>query len=236
MNTIEVNDVGPVEHLSIPVQPGVVLAKGPNGDGKSLTIEGIKGLLGGKSDAEITCRDGTLSGTIEGLGARVTFKRSARRSGDLEARTIEDRFSITDLVDPKLKSAEAADRSRIKALLQLTGAGADVKLFRDLFPDDESFSAACTADVLKCDDVVDMAAKLRRNIHEIARKQEDDATKADGQALGCQQATDGVDMGIETDADILGAALEDALAGQGRLLGQLSTAQAVKESAESARE
>jgi hypothetical protein len=233
--TIEVNDVAGVPHVTIIPKPGVSLICGPNDSGKSLLVEGLKVWAGGRSDAELTCSDGTLSGSIEGLGRTVRFKRSARASGDLEARTLEDRFSIADLVDPKLKNPEAADRARIKALLQLTGVGADAKRFRSLFPDGESFNAACTADVIKCDDAVEMAAKLRRNIQEHARSQENAAEKADGLALGCKPP-DGLDMSIETNDDILQAALEDALAEQGNLLGQKNTASSVRASAASALE
>jgi len=221
--------------VSVEVQPGVTLFRGPNDSGKSLLIECMKVWAGGKSDAELSCSDGALSGSIEGLGRVVRLKRTARASGDLEARTIEDRFSIADLVDPKIKSPEAADRARIKAFLQLTGVTADAELFRDLFPDDETYNAACTADVLKCDDVVEMAAKLRRNIHEQARSQENAAEKADGQALGCKPP-EGLDMEIETDGDILQAALEDAIREEGNLIGKINSASAVKLAAADAME
>jgi hypothetical protein len=183
----------------------------------------------------VTCREKAAAGVVEGLGVKLSVRQSARRSGELEALSIEGKLSIADLVDPKLKDPAAADRQRIKALLQLTGAVADAESFRDLVSDDDCFNAVCTADVLKCDDPVEMAAKIKRNLEALSRQSADAAEKAEGQALGCKQATDGLNLTSETDADILQAALEDKLAERGRLLGAAHTADAIKRGADEAR-
>ena len=68
--TIEVADIGPVERLSIKVAPGVTVLHGMNDSGKSLTIEAVQKLLGGKQ--KVTQRDDAeSSGYVEGLGVTI---------------------------------------------------------------------------------------------------------------------------------------------------------------------
>ena len=231
---ITIRDVGPVESLSIPIRPGVVVLKGVNDCGKSVTLEAVSKLAGG--NGAVTCRDRAVKGEVEGLGVRLSVRQSARRTGTLEAVSIEGRLSISDLVDPKIKDPLAADRHRIKALLQLTGATADVDRFREACSDAEAFEAACTPDVLKCDDLVEMAARLKRNLEAASRSAADEATKAEGQALGCKQATEGVDLTIVTDQATLQGRLEDAIYEQGELAAKAQAAIAAKERADAARE
>ena len=232
--SITVRDVGPVESLSIPIRPGVVILRGVNDCGKSVTLEAVSKLAGG--NGAVTCRDKAAKGEVEGLGVRLSVRQSARRTGELEALSIEGKLSIADLVDPKIKDPLAADRHRIKALLQLTGATAGVDRFREVCSDAEAFERACTPDVLKCDDLVEMAARLKRNLEAASRSAADEATKAEGQALGCKQATEGVDLSIETDQATLQGRLEDAIYEQGELAAKAKAAIAAKERSEAARE
>lgn len=225
--TITIEDVGPVRNLSIPILPGVVVLVGPNGSGKTLTLEATSRLLGG--NGSVTCRDKAAAGLVEGLGVKISVRQSARRSGELEALSIEGGLSIADLVSPPIKDPVAADKHRIKALLQLTGVEADIGLFdapRDLL----------SAETLKADDLVEMAARVKRDMESASRRASSEADKAEALAMACKQATEEMDLDVETDANILQAALEDAIYAQGEIEARASTARAAKDRARLAAE
>jgi len=229
--TITIQDVGPIQALTIPIQPGVTVLRGPSESGKSLATQAVSRLLGG--EGLVTCRDDATSGLVEGLGVRLSVRQSVRRTGELEAVSIEG-IDISGLVSPPIKDPEAADRYRIKSLLQLTGVKADINMFASLFPDDECFKPFCTAEVIKCDDLVEMAAKLKRNIDSSALSAARAAEKEEGFALGCQSAPEGIDLSIETDEDVLQAGLEDAIRRQASILSEATSARATISGAESA--
>lgn len=229
-SAIEISDVGPVQQLTIPVHPGVVVLRGPNDCGKSETLKAVSRLAGG-NDA-ISCREKAASGSVEGLGVKITVRQSARRSGELEALSIEGKLSIADLVSPPIKDPAAADRHRIKALLQLTGVEADWAMFAHLHGVRDHISH----DSMECDDLVEMAAKIKRDLEAASRKEADAAEKADSQAAALKQSADGVDSAIETDGDLLQAALEDALYNQGQIVSQSRSAEEAKARAVTASE
>jgi len=232
MSTITIQDVGPVEALSIPVQPGVVVLRGPNDSGKSLSIEAASKLAGGNST--VTRRDKATSGSIEGLGVKISVRQSARRSGELEALSIEGKLSIADLVDPKIKDPVAADRQRIKAILQLTGVKADVKLFENLLPGN-SLPEKLSVATIKTDDLVELAAGVKRDLEAASRKEASEAEKAETLALSYRQAAEGVDMGVETDGVVLQGVLEDALHVHSTILANEQSAKESKAAGEQAK-
>jgi hypothetical protein len=235
METIELIDIGPVRNLSIPIRPGVVILRGANDSGKSLSLDAI-GRLGGSS-ATVTCRDKVASGSVEGLGVKISVRQAARRSGELEAVSFEgDLSAIAELVDPKIKDPVAADRQRIKALLRLTETSTSVAMFSGIVKDPERFKSICTPDLMRCDDIVEMAAKLKRNLEEASRLESKQAEILDSQASACKQAADGIDLNIETDPNLLQAALEDAIHEHGAILSESRTAKETINRAELAKQ
>jgi len=78
----------------------------------------------------------------------------------LECLTLEGTLDISKLVDPRIIDPIAADRQRIKELLRLTGAEAKPELFDSIMPSIEVFNEVCTAEIRKCNDLVEMAAIL----------------------------------------------------------------------------
>jgi predicted ATPase len=130
---VEIQNVGPIEKLSIPLPAsGVVVLRGRNGVGKSHALAAIDSLISGRGKPP--CRDGAEKGLVEGFGARLTIGRSQRRTGEAEVITLEGRLDISQLVQPPLKDEEAADRQRIKALVQLSGQSADLEAFAHIIP------------------------------------------------------------------------------------------------------
>lgn len=186
--TIDIKDIGPVEHVNIPIPEGggVIVLRGRNGTGKSNTLEAVESLTTGKG--KLNVRDGALRGEVSGYGATITVGRSTRRTGELEVLTLEGKLSVADLVDPGLKSDDAADAKRIKALASLTGADADPSYFHSLLGGKESFESIVSPSAIDGTDWVQMADRIKRDIEREARKEEDHAEYCDGKARGMVDA------------------------------------------------
>lgn len=206
VSSITITDVGPIHSLVIPIQPGVTVLRGASELGKSLALEAVSRLAGGKG--EVTCRDKAAVGSVEGLGVRISVRQSVRRAGELEAVSIEG-IDISGLVSPPIKDPAAADRYRIKELLTLTGVKADISMFSV----DQSL---LSAETIKCDDLVEMAAKVKKDLEGASRRKADAAEKEEGFALGCEAFVVNVDFDADSDPDVCQAALEDAILHQGR--------------------
>lgn len=229
VSEITVTDVGPVASLSIPIRPGVTILRGRNDCGKSETLKAVSRLAGG-TDA-VSCRDKAAAGCVEGLGVRLSVRQNARRTGELEALSIEGKLSVADLVSPPIKDPVAADRHRIKALLQLTCVEADAAMFAHL-PGQEFLSF----EALKSTDLVEMAAKIKRDLEAASRKEADAAERDDAKAFACKQAAEGVDVQSELDSAVLQAALEDSLFSHGEIVSQARSAKETQDRARLATE
>jgi len=234
MESITIEDAGPIRKLTIPVQPGIIVFRAPNDTGKSQALEAVSKLVGGS--ANLTKRDGTAAGSIQGLGITVNLRQSMRRTGELEAVSLEGKPSILDLVSPPLKDPVAADRARIKALLQLTGAKADLALFTPLVPSGWNASDVFSVDTEKSDDLVEMASRAKRDFEALSRKQAEQAEKILAKAAACKAATEGIDLDIETDCATLQAKLEDAIYAQGTIEAKAAAAKKAKAAAADASE
>ena len=78
---VEIENVGPIQEVSIPVKAGsVVVLRGSNGVGKTTAIESIKAAVNGKSDAKLTPADGSereggsieFNGVLMRVGGRIS--------------------------------------------------------------------------------------------------------------------------------------------------------------------
>src|SRR5262245_27995559 len=129
LESIRIENVGPISHAELPYlrEGGVVVLAGPQGCGKSITLNALECAATGKG--RVPVKDGELQGKVEAFGVRRTIGKSTRRSGEPEVVSLEGKLSAADLVDPGISSPDAADAKRIKALIQL----ANVKPSADLF-------------------------------------------------------------------------------------------------------
>lgn len=177
---VEIRNVGPIERLAIPLpQAGVVVLRGRNGSGKSHALAAVDQLTAGRG--RVPCRDGAARGAVEGFGARLTIGRSTRRVGEAEVATLEGRLDISQLVQPPVKEEEAADRVRIKALVQLSGASAAAEDFADILPQGVSLGQL-VAPAEMSDDPVVLAGRVKRALESEARRAEKAAEEARGKA------------------------------------------------------
>lgn len=224
MQELKIKDVGPIQQLTIPIpeEGGVVCLYGQQGAGKSMAVEAAKTLLLG--EGRVPVRDRAAKGSVEGFGVKVSFGRSTRRTGELECLSLESELDLDTLVNPGLKDENAADAKRIKALIQLTGAKADPALFTPLFTDANEQAAILGPDSLSTDDLVEMAAKVKRDLEKAARKAEDLAENHQGSAKALQEQTREIDLTAPSDSQTLQNALEEALQEQSRLKQQAEDA------------
>lgn len=216
MKTIEIKDTGPIRQLSIPIPEngGVVVLKARNGAGKSKSLEAADALVNG-SGSELKPRDGSFRGEVTGFGAKLHVMKKTVRSGELEVVTLEGRLNVADLVDPGLIDPVRADATRIKALVQLSGAKSDPELFRGIFPDPETFQSIVLKEAeganLATDDVVRLASQVKKLAEAAARAEDKIAVIDEAAAKAAKAATEGVDLNAQTDAKVLQANLEQAV-------------------------
>lgn len=211
MSTIELTNVGPIEHLSIPVPEagGVVVLQGPNGAGKSNALNAVDCAVSGRG--KVNVRDGQRSAEVDAFGVKITVGRSARRSGELVVESLDGKLSIAELVDPGLKDQGAADLRRIKALVNLSGVLPSAELFHDLLGGRAEFDAVVSPGAASAADLVLMAEAIKRDIERAARQCELVVENEAGRASAFAEAAKGLDLSIPYDADALQAAMEAAV-------------------------
>lgn len=217
MQTIEITDVGPVRRASIPIPEdgGIVILRARNGRGKTKTLEAVESAMTGRGKIDV--RDGALRGEVEAFGVELKVGRSTRRTGELEVTSLDGRLSVAELVDPGLKSDDAADARRIKALVTLTGVAPSAELFYPLVGGREEFERLVGTSALASDDLVTMADRIKRDLESAARKEESQSEHAEGRARGAREAAAGTDVKAECDAATLQKGLEAAIQLESRL-------------------
>jgi energy-coupling factor transporter ATP-binding protein EcfA2 len=167
-NSVLVRDVGPIQELKLDLKPGVTVLVGENGSGKSKTLEAVDALTSGSG--KLQPRDGTLGGEVSGFGVRISVGHSTRRFGDPRFVSLGERLDVAALVDPGLKSPEANDAARIKALVGLTGVQAEPALFYELVGGQEEFERLVKKSSIVLEDPVEMARRVKKDLEEAARQ------------------------------------------------------------------
>lgn len=209
--TIKIRDVNAIRALDIELQPGITVLQGRNGSGKSSALNGISQLLGSEA-RNVNARDNTTGGSIS-LGStvlRVTRSKSRSSGGALVVDQIEDRFQIVNLVNPPEKGAEAADSTRMKALISLSGREATPADFLELCDNDQSFYDALG--IAESKETLTQAARVKGAFEKAARGYESEAEKLGNRAAAGSLQLEGVDLTVETNENKLAQAFADASA------------------------
>lgn len=232
-------NIGPLERAVVPYPVdesgrctgGIVLFKGPNNVGKSIAVESADTLITGRGT--VKAKDGSPFGSIEGLG--VTLKAGAKntRRGELEIHSLDGKFDISDVVDPGIKDQNAADAKRIKALIQIAQAKPDRTLFAELIGEHTDLIKEAT---FKTEDLVEMAARVKRDMEAGAQSAETAAANAQAKARALHEAAQGIDVEAECDESKLQGELEQALASQATIKHRASVADERMKAAAEARE
>jgi len=234
MQEITVQNIGPVEKVSIPVpESGVVVLKGRNGSGKSHTLGAVQSILSGSG--KLPVRDGEAVGVVNGLGCVITVGRQTRRAGELNVEEIESRFDISKLIDPQISDPLAADSARMKALLRLLGVEPNAKVFHELLGGKEEFENVVSSVKLDTGDVVNMASQVKRAIEAEARREETKAQEAAAQMKANQAGAFGIDVTKEHDDSILRQQYETAVKKKSEIVARKDANDKTLKNAESAK-
>jgi len=184
LKSITISNVGPIEHLSIPVPEdgGVVVLHGSSGAGKTHAIQSVAALSDANARKLLRVQDGFPSGKIDGLGVTVRLGRSNTSKGELECHSLDSGVDPSLLVDPGIKDPVAADSKRLATLVRLAGVQISAERWSQLagvYADDIALPD------LVSDDPVKTADRIRLRLHDIARAKETIATSkaTEGAAL-----------------------------------------------------
>ena len=222
---IAINNIGPIENFEFDFKPGrITVLTGYNGHGKSTALEAVDSLV--HDTKRLESRDGSIGGNVIGLGVTVRVGRGGqnRRTGKAVVTTIEDKLSIADFVDPKIKDPVAADTKRLKSLVGLAGFRAHQGTFAEIAKTPEIFRSLVKPESLTTTDPVEMAAMVKRDIEAHARKMEDQAKQLSGEINGKMIAVEKVDLTAEHDKDKLNAAVEEKIRTHAGLVQSYETA------------
>jgi energy-coupling factor transporter ATP-binding protein EcfA2 len=211
---------------------GAIVLKGTNGAGKTTTISVLNALLTGKGSLNV--RDHAKKGTASGFGGEMTIGKTTRRKGDVEVPTLEGRFDLEALVNPREVTDKARFARRLRALIGLAQVKADPSLFYKLAGGQEALEAMVAPEKLKTDDLVELAAAIKYGIDAAARQAESDRDHAEQHEKAKMEAAQGIDIALPCDADALQEALMDAANHHTQLKTKASTYAAAKKAADEA--
>ena len=214
---IEVHDVGPVIDFEYTMQsPGLHILRGAQGAGKTTILRTVQLATDGRTDQQPTKRDGAKRGEAIVAGRTVRIAKQVREEGELTVDGLGD-LDLTVLHNPKFADAATRDRYRIKALVRLSGVKADASLFHALLGDRESFDEVVDAAATETDDLVEMAAKIKRSVEKAALATEAQVETARANFRAKMDVVEGIDFGVEHDATKLNTALQTAVAEHAKL-------------------
>jgi energy-coupling factor transporter ATP-binding protein EcfA2 len=157
---------------------GVRIFRGPNGAGKTTALLCLSALLGQK--VSLYPSEGSPKGLIEGFGVTKTIGQKTTSKGDVDAVSLEGRFSFSDLVEPSVKDPVARNKSRIRALVGLTAKGCSADSFAELFDSPEEFKSIVRSENTRgVSDPLELADIVKKSTESVARDLEakvEDAT------------------------------------------------------------
>lgn len=233
-NAISLDNVGPIEHFEFSgSKPGITVFSGPNGVGKSIFQKAIQTAAAGSG--KVPLRDNARSGEVNAFGATITIGGNCRHTGSFEVLSLNGRFNLAELVDPRIDTPALADAARIKALVSLTGVKADVNLFRRHESFAGTFDTVVNPASISTDDLVEMAKKIKADYDKAALANEKTAERETGIASAHVPDKD-LDLMEESDAQVLQDTYNERRDELTRLEEQARNAKTFKEQADRAKQ
>lgn len=234
---VTIEDVGPIKHVEIPLQPGrVTLLTGSNGAGKTQSLKAINALAGSDADKKaLTVRDGQKTGRISGLGREVKLTlKQTRDTGDISVMVVEDGFSLQQFVNPGYATPEGNDKSRLQNLASVLGIEVTKDSMAELLGGPKIFSATVSKKTLTAADPAAMVASLKKDIDTQALELEKLVLQLTTEADTLEETLPEVKDG-ETDAEVLSQRLADAMNAKQSLVNRRNAAAQMELLAECAR-
>lgn len=214
MSSIIIRNVKAISHFEMPIPEGggVVVFKGTNGIGKSTAIQAVEAVATNRGTSDLEPSDGAASGSIIGLGVRISIGRKNTRTGELVCTAIDGKLSIEDLVDPGIQNPTSADAKRIKTLIQIYGIKACLEMFRPAFETEEEFKDTLKSEEIEVtDDFLVFAERVKRAIDKAALAHEGKSNTEAALAASCASQAKDVDINAECDSLVLQQRFEAAI-------------------------
>lgn len=232
--TVEINNLGPIEHLEFALpEKGVLELVGRCGVGKSIALKAIAGAFSG--DELPPVRDGQLKGDVRIGGLRVTVAKRSSRKGETDIRSLESDFSLDDFVaGGNIKDPESADARRVRVVVRLLRAKVEAERFRSLVSD-EDFARLVKPEDLDGDDLVAVQERIKRRFEAGTRQARTEAENCLARARAKAAEAEGVDMTAPSDETALRAAHTEAVADDAQLRAEAKAAQETLAKAEEGR-
>lgn len=236
MSELTIENVACVREFTLDIPDdlpgGAIVLKGTNGAGKTTAINVLNALLTGKGSLPV--RDHAKKGTATGFGGEITVGKTTRRKGEVEVPTLEGRFDLEDLVNPREVGDKARHARRLRALLGLSDVKADPADFYKLAGGQAALESLISPEKLTTDDIVELAAAVKKGLDDAARKAESDRDHAAKHEEANMEASQGIDINLPCDADALQQALLDAANRCAELKSQAATYDAARRRAQEA--
>lgn len=220
---IEIENVGPVAEFEADLSPGVTVLRGRHGCGKTTILRTVQLGVGGKPDRKPAKSDGTPRGSATIAGKTLSITRVVREEGELTVDGLGE-LSLNELQGPRFDDPIVRDKRRINCLVRLAGVPADPSLFHECAGGREPFDVLVGADAVKSDDLVEMAARIKRRFEKHAQDHEAKASTHGERHAAERQQAEGVDVSAPDDAVELGGALQDAIAARAKIVEQVAAA------------
>jgi len=233
-NNIEVADIGPVVEFRMDMdRPGLWVLRGRQGAGKTTILRTVGMATDGRTDIKPTKRDGAKRGTATVAGKTLTVAKRVTEDGELGVEGLGD-LNIATLHAPKFIDAGTRDKHRIATLVRLAGLKADASLFHDLLGGRERFESIVDAGSIATDDLVEMAAQVKRRIETEAQRTEAKLETAKATMRAQAAIAEGIDLNAPHDGAKLQAALSQSIETRSRLMQKRESALEVIERAKAA--
>lgn len=220
---IEIENVGPVAEFEADLSPGVTVLRGRHGCGKTTILRTVQLGVGGKPDRKPAKSDGTPRGSATIAGKTLSITRVVREEGELTVDGLGE-LSLNELQGPRFDDPAVRDKRRINCLVRLAGVPADPSLFHECAGGREPFDVLVGAEAVKSDDLVEMAARIKRRFEKHAQDHEAKASTHGERHAAERQQAEGVDVSAPDDAVELGGALQDAIAARAKIVEQVAAA------------
>ena len=212
MTEINIKNIGAVEDFFYTLADyGLHVIHGMQGAGKTTILRTVQLVADGQTDARLSKRDGSPRGEATVAGKTLRIVKQIREDGEFSLEGLPSSFSIADLHSPAFEKATTRDKHRIKTLVQLTGVEADASRFYELLGGEENFKRIVPVDSLTTNDLVEMAARVKRAIEREAIRVEgmEKTVLADSRAQA--SLYESVDTSKEHRDDVLQSTLEIAI-------------------------
>lgn len=208
-NFFEVQGLGPIDLFRVEFPDddagGTTVIRGRNEAGKSTALEAIDALITGNATGLDPSNDGPGVGYVRGPGRELKITaRAARKKAGEEADQVRALPSgdLATFMSPGYESEDSNDRARIRELAKIAGTQLVLEDFAKAAQSDE-WRKHIKPEQATATDPVTLAARVKAAFEVCARGEEAEAERTSGRVAEIEATAQGIDLSVETRAEIL---------------------------------